>query len=65
LDSRLDSRSCNAEGNYPGKTYFGSAVNGVVGAQREAYLESDKPIHVIYEVSNSQDEHNLMGTNVP
>jgi hypothetical protein len=36
-----------------------------VGAQQGAYLESDKPIHVIYEVSDSEDEHNLMGTLEP
>jgi hypothetical protein len=58
-------RTCSANGNYPGKAYFGSAENGVVGAQRGAYLESDKAIHVIYEVSDSEDEHNLMGTQEP
>jgi hypothetical protein len=58
-------RTCSANGNYPGKAYFGSAEKGVVGAQQGAYLESDKPIHVIYEVSASEDEHNLMGTLEP
>jgi hypothetical protein len=58
-------RTCSADGNYPGKAYFGSAENGVVGAQQGAYLESDKPIHVIYESGDSEDEHNLMGTLEP
>jgi hypothetical protein len=58
-------RTCSADGNYPGKAYFGSAQKGVVGAQQGAYLESDKPIHVIYETSGSEDEHNLMGTLEP
>ncbi|MEW8627044.1 MAG: hypothetical protein AB2551_14925 [Candidatus Thiodiazotropha sp.] len=57
--------TCSADGNYPGKAYFGSAENDVVGAQQGAYLESDKPIHVIYEVVDSEDEHNLMGTLEP
>jgi hypothetical protein len=58
-------RTCNADGNHPGKAFFGSDENGSVGAQQGAYLESDKPIHVIYEASNSQDEHILVGTQMP
>jgi parallel beta-helix repeat protein len=64
-DNEPVTRTCNADGNHPGKAYFGSAENGVVGAHRGAYLESDKPIHVIYEASASQDEHNLIGTRSP
>jgi parallel beta-helix repeat protein len=59
------SRTCSADGNHPGKAYFGSVENGAVGAHRGAYLESDKPIYMIYEVSASQDEHNLLGTLEP
>jgi hypothetical protein len=58
-------RTCSADGNFPGKAYFGSPEKGVVGALQGAYLESDKPIHMIYEVSGSEDEHNLMGTLEP
>jgi hypothetical protein len=58
-------RTCSADGNFPGKAYFGSPEKGVVGALQGAYLESHKPIHVIYEVSGSEDEHNLMGTLEP
>jgi hypothetical protein len=58
-------RRCRSTADYPGKIYFGSAKNGVVGVKKGAYIESDKPIHLIYEVSQSQDEHNLLGTQEP
>jgi hypothetical protein len=64
-DNAPVTRRCSANRRYPGKAFFGSGENGSVGAQQGAYLESDKPIHVIYEASNSQDEHNLMGTQMP
>jgi hypothetical protein len=51
---------CNASGSYPGKAYFGSDARGV-SIPQGSYLESDKPIHAIYEVSGSEDEHNLIG----
>lgn len=56
------SRACNAGGNYPGKTYFGTTANGGAPIREGAYLESDKPVYVIYEVADSSDEHNLIGS---
>ncbi len=55
-------KNCNANGNRPGKAYFGSSSNGV-HIQFGAYLESNNPIHVIYESAKSNDEHNLIGAN--
>jgi hypothetical protein len=54
-------RNCSANGDRPGKAYFGSQNNGTHIAQG-SYLESTKPIHVIYEVVGSEDEHNLIGS---
>jgi hypothetical protein len=56
--------SCSANGDIPGKAYFG---NGDVSGRhipQGSYLESSKPIHVIYEVTGSEDEHNLVGAAV-
>lgn len=53
-------RICDADGDYPGKAYFGSPSNGT-HIQFGAYLESDKPIHVIYEEARSNDERNMIG----
>ena len=54
--------SCNANGNFPGKAYFGRSDANVVTIPQGSYLESNEAIHVIYEVSGSEDEHNLVGT---
>ncbi len=56
-------QACNANGNHPGKAYFGSRKDGA-HIQFGAYLESNNPIHVIYENARSNDEHNMIGTNV-
>jgi hypothetical protein len=64
-DNEPVTRQCNANGNHPGKAYFGSTQNEIVGAAQGAYLESNKPIYLIYEVAETQDEHNLMGTRAP
>jgi hypothetical protein len=53
-------KDCSASGNRPGKVYFGSAQNGTHIAHG-SYLESNRPVYVIYEVARSNDEHNLMG----
>ena len=44
----------------PGKLYFGSSTDGV-NISAGAYIESDKPIYLIYEASATNDEHNLLG----
>ncbi len=54
-------RSCNTNGNYPGKAYFGSNSNGT-HIQFGAYFESNNPVYAIYEASSSNDEHNMLGT---
>ncbi|MCU7830934.1 MAG: hypothetical protein KZQ85_17885 [Candidatus Thiodiazotropha sp. (ex Myrtea sp. 'scaly one' KF741663)] len=59
-NSPPETSSCNANGNYPGKAYFGSPTNGT-HIQYGAYFESDKPVYAIYEVSSSNDEHNMLG----
>jgi hypothetical protein len=56
--------SCTTDGQHPGKLFFGSADSSVVAIAQGSYLESTKPIHVIYEVTGSEDEHNLMGTSL-
>jgi hypothetical protein len=59
-DGSTETRSCNANGEQPGKAFFGSHENGPHIAQG-SYLESNEPIYVIYEVADSNDEHNLVG----
>jgi hypothetical protein len=53
--------TCSADGEYPDKLFFGRSDANVVSIEQGSYLESTKPIYVIYEVSGSEDEHNLMG----
>jgi hypothetical protein len=60
-DAQAVTKTCSADGNYPGKAYFGSDTNGV-SIPHGSYLEGDRPIYAIYEVTGSEDEHNLMGT---
>jgi hypothetical protein len=59
-DGDPETVQCSADGNYPGKAYFGQSYNGV-SIRQGSYLESTKPVYVIYEVSTHNDEHNLMG----
>jgi parallel beta-helix repeat protein len=58
-------RRCNATGNYPRRTSFHSTDSETIVTQQGAHIESNKPIYVIYETANEQDEHNLMGTRNP
>jgi hypothetical protein len=46
---------------YPGKLFFGVWNTNGYTIGRGSYLESTSPVHVIYEASGSEDEHNLMG----
>jgi hypothetical protein len=55
-------QNCNANGNHPGKAYFGNPDTNGAHIAQGSYIESSKPIHVIYEVTGSEDEHNLMGS---
>jgi hypothetical protein len=58
--SPAETQSCTADGEYPGKVYFGSTTDGVnIGAG--AYVESDVPVYLMYEESVYNDEHNLLG----
>jgi hypothetical protein len=60
-NGQVEVQDCTAEGNHPGKAYFGISDSNGVSIPQESYLESNNPIHVIYEVSGSEDEHNLLG----
>jgi len=54
------SQTCSANGNAPGKAFFGSTADGTnIGAG--ATIESDNPIYVYYEESSDSDEKNLLG----
>jgi hypothetical protein len=59
--SRVDVKECSAQGNRPGKAYYGISDSNRVSIPQGSYLESNNPIHVIYEVTGSEDEHNLVG----
>jgi hypothetical protein len=54
-------QTCSADGDYPGKVFFGRSDENIVDIRQGSYLESTRPIHVIYEPTGSNDEHNLMG----
>jgi hypothetical protein len=54
-------RNCSAQGNRPGKVYFGRSTSNRVLIPQGSYVESNNPIFAIYEVTGSEDEHNLMG----
>ena len=56
-------QTCSGIGEYPGKIYFGSEVNGV-NIAAGSYLNADQPIYAIYEASATNDEHNLLGYNL-
>ncbi len=60
-DREVQERICNADGDRPGHIHFGDTINGA-HVPAGAYLQSEAPIHVIYEAAASDDEHNLMGT---
>ena len=56
----VDARACNAEGDYPGKAYFGSPSDGA-HIPSGSILESTKPIYVMLESAITNDEKNLLG----
>ena len=56
----MDQQTCLGDNFIPGKAYFGN-VNAGAHILAGAYLESSHPIHVIYEDSVTNDEHNLLG----
>ncbi len=55
-------QTCAGIGEYPGKLYFGSEVNGV-NISAGSYIDADEPVYAIYEASATNDEHNLLGYN--
>jgi hypothetical protein len=57
-----ETKDCDANGDQPGKAYFGNGDANGTHIVQGSYLESSKPIHVIYESSRTEDEHNLLGT---
>jgi hypothetical protein len=54
-------KNCSVNGDSPGKLFFGHWNTNGDNIEEGSYLESTKPIHAIYEVVGSEDEHNLMG----
>jgi hypothetical protein len=65
VNGEVEVKQCSAQGNRPGKAYFGNGDSNKVSIPQASYLESNNPIYVIYEVTGSEDEHNLVGTNKP
>lgn len=57
-------QTCNGNGTVPGKAYFGGATNDI-NIHAGAYLESNRPIYVMYEASATNAEHNLIGQVAP
>jgi hypothetical protein len=53
-------QTCSSDGITPGKVYFGSGTDGV-NIAAGATFESTAPIYAIFEVSATNDEHNLLG----
>jgi YD repeat-containing protein len=58
----LDSSQCESDGAIPGKSYFGSEINGVNIAAGSRIVAS-KPIYLMYEVAATDAETNLLGYN--
>ncbi len=58
--SIVDTQTCTANGNNPGKAYFGKSSNGI-NIKAGQYLISDTPVYLIYEASSTNDEKNLLG----
>ena len=58
----LQELSCYDTGvaSYPGKAYFGSAINGL-HIPAGTYLESSHPVYVYHEAQRFDAEHNLLG----
>ncbi|MEO1204367.1 MAG: right-handed parallel beta-helix repeat-containing protein, partial [Pseudomonadota bacterium] len=56
--------TCNGSTAAPGKHYFGAATSGA-NIAAGSYLESDKPIYVMYESSVAEDERNVLGYRQP
>ncbi|MCK5480226.1 MAG: putative Ig domain-containing protein, partial [Gammaproteobacteria bacterium] len=55
-----DEKTCNANGLSPDKVYFGSSSDGEhMGAG--ARIEATKPVYLIYEDADTDDEKNLLG----
>jgi hypothetical protein len=61
-DGSTDTQHCSAIGDRPGKAFFGIPQTNGAHIPVRSYLESTRPIYVIYEVTDSGDEHNLIGT---
>ncbi|MEJ2619022.1 MAG: hypothetical protein P8163_01910, partial [Candidatus Thiodiazotropha sp.] len=61
-DGSADTRHCDADGDNPGKVLFGNPDANGAHISQGSYLESTRPVYVIYEVTGSEGEHNLIGT---
>ncbi len=59
-DDIPQSKTCSGDNTNPGKIYFGSSSDGA-NIAAGAYVETDKPVYIMYEVSSTNDEHNLFG----
>ena len=53
-------QSCISDGQTPGRVNFGSTSDGA-NLSAGSMIEADEPIYLMYEVSSTNDEHNLMG----
>ena len=59
-DGTTESQACSGDGSVPGKGYFGAETNGAHLAAGTA-LMADRPVYVIYDSVQSNDERQLLG----
>ena len=60
--STPETQTCNATNELPGKLVFGNYIdNYTTTVVSGAYIESDYPIHVIYQTPYDSKERNLFG----
>jgi len=55
------SRTCSANGNFPGKVYFGDPAGVAKPIPLGAIISSDLPVYLMYEDSVTDEERNLTG----
>jgi beta-lactam-binding protein with PASTA domain len=56
----IDSQTCSANGNLPGKAFFGSTSDGT-NISAGSLISSDQPIYLYFETGSGGEEHNLLG----
>jgi RHS repeat-associated protein len=60
MSPTFHSQTCSGNGPIPGKAYLGSTSEGA-HIPAGAYLESGKPVHLVYEAAATNGERNLLG----